>query len=45
MLDEDVIRNVNTSLTNELSMVKTKIINLEAREKHRKEEMSDMKKK
>lgn len=43
-LAEDVIRNLNTSLGNELSMVKTKLINLETREKHMEEEMAKMRK-
>lgn len=41
-LDMDVIRNLKPSLDNELSMVKTKIINLEKREKHQEVEMEEM---
>jgi len=43
-LDEDVIRGLNTSLANELSMVKTKLINVEERERHRESEMNDLSK-
>ncbi|KAK1411667.1 hypothetical protein QVD17_38224 [Tagetes erecta] len=43
-MDEDVIRGLNTSLPNELIMVKTKLINLEERERHRETEMEDMQK-
>ncbi|KAK1428032.1 hypothetical protein QVD17_16859 [Tagetes erecta] len=43
-LDEDVIRGLNTSLANELSMVKTKLMNLEERERHRESEMEDLRK-
>lgn len=40
-LDEDVIHNLNTSLANEFGMVKTKLMNLEAQEKHQEEEMNE----
>ncbi|KAK1431949.1 hypothetical protein QVD17_08767 [Tagetes erecta] len=41
-LDEDVIRGVNTSLANELSMIKTKLINAKERERHKESEMDDL---
>ncbi|KAK1406292.1 hypothetical protein QVD17_41585 [Tagetes erecta] len=41
-MDEDVIRGLNTSLANELSMVKTKLMNVEERERHRESEMEDL---
>ncbi|KAK1427987.1 hypothetical protein QVD17_16787 [Tagetes erecta] len=43
-LDEDVIRGLNTSLANELSMVKTKLMNVEERERHKESEMEDLRK-
>lgn len=43
-LDEDVIRNVNTSLANDLGMIKTKLMNMEECERHREAEMEDMRK-
>jgi len=43
-LDEDVIQNLDTSLANELSMVKTKLINVEERERHREAEIRDLRK-
>lgn len=43
-LDMDVIQNLNTSLVNEISMVKTKLINLEERERHREVEKEEMRK-
>ncbi|KAK1407771.1 hypothetical protein QVD17_39398 [Tagetes erecta] len=43
-LDEDVIRGLNTSLANELSIVKTKLMNLEKRERHYETEMEDLRK-
>lgn len=43
-LDQDVIHNLNTALANELSMVKTKLMKLESREKHMEVEMNEMRK-
>ncbi|KAK1432171.1 hypothetical protein QVD17_09063 [Tagetes erecta] len=41
-LDEDVIQNVNTSLAKELSMMKTKLMNLKEMEKYREVEMFEI---
>lgn len=41
-MDEDLTGNLNTALDNEISMVTTKLMNLEEREKHREAEMAEM---
>ncbi|KAK1424335.1 hypothetical protein QVD17_19662 [Tagetes erecta] len=43
-LDEDEILNLKTSLENQFSMVKTKLGNLEERERHREAGMEDIRK-
>ncbi|KAK1428022.1 hypothetical protein QVD17_16847 [Tagetes erecta] len=43
-LDEDAIRGLNTSLANKLSLVKTKLMNVEERERHMESEMGDLRK-